>query len=103
MLRVTDLLIFEIMFKTLEYGNTPQDVINYLKSLDFGYFYRSTKYFGLLVALYFFEFNLISSTILKYFSPACFFITCPSSLANKLIVFDKVEKSLEIAISSQHS
>jgi FkbM family methyltransferase len=48
MLRVTDLVVFEIMFKTLEYGNTPQDVINFLKSLDFGYFYRSTKYFGLV-------------------------------------------------------
>ena len=47
-LRVTDLVIFEIMYKILEYGNTPQDVINFLKSLDFRYFYRSTKYFGLV-------------------------------------------------------
>ena len=48
MLRVTDLVIFEIMYKMLEYGNTPQNVINFLKSLDFRYFYRSTKYFGLV-------------------------------------------------------
>jgi len=48
MLRVTDLVIFEVMFKLLEYGNTPQDAINFLKSLDFRYFYRSTKYFGLV-------------------------------------------------------
>jgi FkbM family methyltransferase len=47
-LRITDLVIFEVMFKILEYGNTPQDAINFLKSLDFRYFYRSTKYFGLV-------------------------------------------------------
>ena len=47
-LRVTDLVIFEIMYKILECGNTPQDAINFLKSLDFKYFYRSTKYFGLV-------------------------------------------------------
>ena len=47
-LRITDLVIFEVMFKSLEYGNTPQDAINFLKSLDFRYFYRSTKYFGLV-------------------------------------------------------
>ena len=48
MLRVTDLVIFEIMYKMLEYGNTPQNAINFLKSLDFRYFYRSTKYFELV-------------------------------------------------------
>jgi FkbM family methyltransferase len=48
MLRITDLVIFEVMFKILEHGNTPQDAINFLKSLDFRYFYRSTKYFGLV-------------------------------------------------------
>ena len=47
-LRITDLVIFEVMFKILEYGNTPQDAIKFLKSLDFRYFYRSTKYFGLV-------------------------------------------------------
>jgi len=47
-LRITDLVIFEVMFKILEYGDTPQDAINFLKSLDFRYFYRSTKYFGLV-------------------------------------------------------
>ena len=47
-LRITDLVVFEVMFKILEYGNTPQDAINFLKSLGFGYFYRSTKYFGLV-------------------------------------------------------
>ena len=47
-LRITDLVVFEVMFKILEYGNTPQDAINFLKSLDFRYFYRSTKYFGLV-------------------------------------------------------
>ncbi len=48
LLRITDLVIFEVMFKILEYGDTPQDAINFLKSLDFRYFYRSTKYFGLV-------------------------------------------------------
>ena len=47
-LRVTDIVVFEIMFKMLEYGNTPQDTINFLKELGFRYFYRSTKYFGLV-------------------------------------------------------
>jgi FkbM family methyltransferase len=47
-LRITDLVVFEVMFKILEYGNTPQDAINFLKSLDFRYLYRSTKYFGLV-------------------------------------------------------
>ena len=48
LLKITDLVIFEVMFKILEYGNTPQDAIDFLKSLDFKYFYRSTKYFGLV-------------------------------------------------------
>ena len=48
MLKITDLIIFEVMFKILEHGNTPQDTIEYLKSLEFKYFYRSTKYFGLV-------------------------------------------------------
>ena len=47
-LRITDLVIFEVMYKILEHGNTPQDAINFLRSLDFKYFYRSTKYFGLV-------------------------------------------------------
>jgi hypothetical protein len=47
-LRITDLVIFEVMFKILENGDTPQDVIDFLKSLNFRYFYRSTKYFGLV-------------------------------------------------------
>ena len=47
-LKVTDLVIFELMFRILEYGNTPQDAISFLKSLEFRYFYRSTKYFGLV-------------------------------------------------------
>ena len=47
-LRVTDIVMFEIMFKIIEYGSTPQDVIKFLKELDFRYFYRSTKYFGLV-------------------------------------------------------
>jgi hypothetical protein len=33
-----------------------------------------SKYFGLLEDLYFFEFNLTSSTISKYFSPAFFLL-----------------------------
>ena len=48
MLKIADLVIFEVMFKILENGNTPQDTIEYLKSLEFKYFYRSTKYFGLV-------------------------------------------------------
>ena len=47
-LRVTDLVIFEVMFKMIENGNTPQDAIIFLKDLGFRYFYRSTKYFGLV-------------------------------------------------------
>ena len=47
-LKITDLVMFEVMFKILENGNTPQEAINFLKSLDFRYFYRSTKYFGLV-------------------------------------------------------
>jgi FkbM family methyltransferase len=47
-LKVTDLVIFEVMFKMIENGNTPQDAVNFLKDLGFRYFYRSTKYFGLV-------------------------------------------------------
>jgi len=47
-LKVTDLVIFEVMFKMIENGNTPQEAIVFLKDLDFRYFYRSTKYFGLV-------------------------------------------------------
>ena len=47
-LKITDLVIFEVMFKTIEHGITPQDIINFLKSLNFRYFYRSTKHFGLV-------------------------------------------------------
>ena len=47
-LRITDIVIFEIMFKLIEYGNTPQDTIIFLKELNFKFFYRSTKYFGLV-------------------------------------------------------
>jgi len=36
------------MFKIIENGNTPQDAIIFLKDLGFKYFYRSTKYFGLV-------------------------------------------------------
>ena len=48
MLKIADLVVFEVMFKILEHGNTPQDIIEYLKSLEFKYFYRSTKHFGLV-------------------------------------------------------
>ncbi len=47
-LKVTDIVIFEVMFKMIEYGNTPQDAVICLKNLGFKYFYRSTKYFGLV-------------------------------------------------------
>ena len=47
-LKITDIVIFEVMFKIIEYGNTPQDALIYLKNLGFKYFYRSTKYFGLV-------------------------------------------------------
>ena len=47
-LKTTDIVVFEIMFKIIEYGITPQDAINFLKELGFRYFYRSTKYFGLV-------------------------------------------------------
>jgi len=42
------LIIFEIMYKTLETGIYPNDFIKYLKSFNFCYFYRSTKFFGLI-------------------------------------------------------
>ena len=47
-LKITDLVIFEVMFKMIENGDTPQDAIIFLKDLGFRYFYRSTKYFGLV-------------------------------------------------------
>ncbi|MBM3456272.1 MAG: FkbM family methyltransferase [Bacteroidetes bacterium] len=47
-LKKVDLIIFEIMYKTLETGIYPNDFIKYLKSFNFCYFYRSTKFFGLI-------------------------------------------------------
>ena len=47
-LRTTDIVLFEVMYKIIEHGITPQDSINYLKESGFRYFYRSTKYFGLV-------------------------------------------------------
>jgi hypothetical protein len=36
------------MFKMIENGNTPQEAIVFLKELGFRFFYRSTKFFGLV-------------------------------------------------------
>jgi len=47
-LNITDLVIFEIMYRILIYGDEPDDAIQYLKSKGFKYFYRSTKFFGLI-------------------------------------------------------
>lgn len=47
-LKKVDLVIFEIMYKTLEIGIYPDDFIKYLKQFNFCYFYRSTKFFGLI-------------------------------------------------------
>ena len=47
-LNITDLVIFEIMHRILSYGDEPDDAIQYLQSKGFKYFYRSTKFFGLV-------------------------------------------------------
>ena len=47
-LNITDLVIFEIMYRILIYGDVPEDAIQYLRSKGFKYFYRSTKFFGLV-------------------------------------------------------
>jgi FkbM family methyltransferase len=47
-LKEVDLVIFEIMYKILETGIYPDDFIKYLKQFNFCYFYRSTKFFGLV-------------------------------------------------------
>ena len=47
-LMITDVVIFEVMYKLICNGNLPQDAINLLRRLNFKYFYRSTKYFGLV-------------------------------------------------------
>ena len=44
----TEIVIFELMYRSLTYGHTPEDFLVYLKSRGFNYFYRSTKYFGLI-------------------------------------------------------
>jgi len=48
LLMITDVVIFEVMYKLIENGNLPQDAINFLRKLNFIYYYRSTKYFGLV-------------------------------------------------------
>jgi FkbM family methyltransferase len=47
-LKAVDFVIFEIMHKVLETGIYPNDFIKYLKQFNFCYFYRSTKFFGLI-------------------------------------------------------
>ena len=47
-LRFTEIVIFEIMYKILENGTTPNTVIDFLRGRGFNYFYRSTKFFGLV-------------------------------------------------------
>jgi len=47
-LKEVDFVIFEIMYKILETGIYPDDFIKYLKQFNFCYFYRSTKFFGLV-------------------------------------------------------
>ena len=48
LLRITDVVIFEIMFRAISEGIVPQDIIEFLKELGFKKFYRSTKFFGLV-------------------------------------------------------
>jgi hypothetical protein len=48
LLRITDVVIFEIMFQAISDGIVPQDIIEFLKELGFKKFYRSTKFFGLV-------------------------------------------------------
>ena len=43
-----DIVIFEIMFRILETNVYPDDFIKYLNQYKFSYFYRSTKFFGLV-------------------------------------------------------
>ncbi len=44
----TEVIIFELMYRSLVNGKTPQDYLSFLKSKGFKYFYRSTKFFGLI-------------------------------------------------------
>jgi FkbM family methyltransferase len=44
----TDFVIFEVMFRLLINGHTPSETIEFLKSKGFSYFYRTTKYLGLI-------------------------------------------------------
>ncbi len=44
----TEVVVFELMFRSLLNGNTPEDYLRYLKSKGFKHFYRSTKFFGLV-------------------------------------------------------
>lgn len=48
LLRITDVVIFEVMFRAINEGIVPQDIIEFLKELGFKKFYRSTKFFGLV-------------------------------------------------------
>ncbi len=48
LLRITDVVIFEVMFRTFNARIVPQDIIEFLKGLGFKKFYRSTKFFGLV-------------------------------------------------------
>jgi FkbM family methyltransferase len=48
LLRITDVVIFEVMFRSINDGIVPQDIIEFLKVLGFKKFYRSTKFFGLV-------------------------------------------------------
>ncbi len=47
-LKITEIIIFEIMYKLLQNAADPNTVINYLRDHGFKYFYRSTKFFGLV-------------------------------------------------------
>ena len=62
-LKITDIVIFEVMFKMIEFGNTPQDIINFLSNLEFKYFYRSTKYFGLVPIRYIKSYEIMTQNI----------------------------------------
>ena len=47
-LQITDVVIFEVMYRMVLDQNFPDDIIKYLQKHNFIYFYRASKFFGLI-------------------------------------------------------
>ena len=47
-LQYTDVVIFEVMYRMVLNQNLPNDVLEYLQKYNFQYFYRASKFFGLV-------------------------------------------------------